>query len=425
MNAPSLVSPPAIITTTADLTRVCQAFATAKHLAVDTEFMRESTYYPQLCLIQLATPELAVAIDPLAPNISLAPLTQLFANSAITKVFHAAKQDLQIFFHLNGTLPTPIYDTQIAGMVCGLGDQVGYDKLVHSILEVTIDKTSRFTDWARRPLSPQQLKYALADVVHLTRAYPILRERIAKAGREDWLREEMAELKDMKHYQTKPRDAWLRFKQKINKAEALNRLRHLAAWREEVAQTRDMPRSWLLKDEALLAIANLRPRNLTALGEIRGINSRAVKADGNAILAVLGRAEAEDKSLWPRPTRRRQKPPPQAAYDLLRVLLQHKAEALGIAPRLLASTSDLEAMARRHHYQQNQQNNIGANEAGENEETPPLALQGWRYEVFGKYALELLDGKIAMTLVDDATDGKRIACVTHTKTTKTTKATKA
>lgn len=419
LNAPSLVSPPAIITTTADLTRVCQAFATAKHLAVDTEFMRESTYYPQLCLIQLATPELAVAVDPLAQNISLAPLTQLFANPAITKVFHAAKQDLQIFFQLNRTLPTPIYDTQIAAMVCGLGDQVGYDKLVHSILEVTIDKTSRFTDWARRPLSPQQLKYALDDVVHLTRAYPILRKRIAKAGREDWLREEMAELKDLKHYHIKPSHAWLRFRQKINKAEALNRLRHLAEWREQNAQTRDMPRSWLLKDEALLAIVNLRPRHLTALGEIRNINPRAVKADGKEILAVLDKAEAEDKSLWPRPAQRRQKPPPQAAYDLLRVLLQHKAEALGIAPRLLASSSDLEALARQH---LNQQNNAHhkTSETGEtsNGGETPLPLQGWRYEVFGKHALQLLDGKIAMTLADDKSVGKRIDCVPLAKTAK-------
>lgn len=383
------------ITTTAELARVCQQFTTAPHIAVDTEFMRETTYYPQLCLVQLATPDLAVAIDPLAAGIALDPLFDLFAKRGVVKVFHAAKQDLQIFFKLCGKLPQPIYDTQIAAMVCGLGDQVGYDKLIHSLLGISIDKASRFTDWARRPLSQAQCQYALDDVVYLTQAYPLLRQRIAKAGREGWLVEEMADLIEPSQYHANPADAWQRIKQRVSKGDALNRLRHLAEWREATAQTRNIPRAWLLRDDVLVAIASQRPRKIAGLADIRGISNRLVKNDGAALLATMDKADSEDKSRWPPLTKRRNKPAPQAATELLRVLLHHTAESLEVAPRLLASQSDLETMART--FGRGDGASSKKPNEGKNKQTL-LPMTGWRYEVFGKYAADLLAGKIALSL---------------------------
>jgi ribonuclease D len=363
-----------VITTTDALAKLTADYAKAPFVTVDTEFMRERTYWPQLCLVQLARPgeaEMdAVIIDPLAEGIDLAPLFELMVDKNVVKVFHAARQDVEIFHNLGGLIPEPMFDTQVAAMVCGYGDQVGYETLVRRIAKADLDKSSRFTDWARRPLSQKQLDYALGDVTHLRQIYLTLSERLNETGRGHWVAEEMAILTAPTTYFTEPGEAWRRVKARSHSPKYLAVVRALAQWRETSAQTRDVPRSRVLKDDALLEIATARPKTPEELGKLRLVQREARRPEvASGIVAAVAEGEAcppdERPSLPPVPQRRQGS---AAISDMLRVFLKARAEKLGVASKLIASSADLDALA--------------------GEENPDLpALKGWRREVFGPEGL--------------------------------------
>jgi ribonuclease D len=367
-----------LITTTDQLADICARMAGHSDIAIDTEFLRETTYYPKLCLVQIASSDEAAAIDPLADGIDLNPLIELLRDTNTTKVFHAGKQDLEIFFRMMGDLPQSLYDTQIAAMVCGLGDQVGYDKLINHILGIRIDKSSQFTDWSRRPLSPRQYRYALDDVIHLERAYHIIKDRINTAGRQHWLTEEMNALSRPEQYQVDNETIWTRIKHRIHKPQALNRLKHLGRWREQEAQSRDKPRQRIAKDDTLVSIAMQGPKTLAELNDVRGVNPNVSKPYGDALVALIAKADNEDRALWPAPPSRPEKPAPQATSDLLKVLLKHCAENTDVASRLIASSQEIESLAKGQH-------------------EGLMSLSGWRHEVFGQWAEKLLNGDIAIS----------------------------
>lgn len=367
------------ITKTADLAALCQRLAQHPHIAIDTEFMRETTYYSKICLIQLASKDEAAAVDPLAEGLDLTPFFDLLQNEHVLKVFHAGRQDLEILVRMTGTLPKPSYDSQIAAMVCGFGDQVGYDKLVKGFLDIAIDKGSRFTDWSQRPLSEKQIRYALDDVIYLERIYPIMAERIAKAKRSHWLDEEMSVLQDLSIYEFAPDKAWQKIKHKGGKPVTLNRLKHLAAWREREAQRRDVPKTRLIKDDSLVAIANANPSNAQSLGKVRGFPGGSGGKLIPEVLSVLKKAEETPKEEWPKlPELPSQKPAP-AVLDLLRVLLKHAADQHGIAPRLIANADDLDRIAL-------------------DEDDQVKAMHGWRFDIFGQYALAVKKGELALAV---------------------------
>ncbi len=367
------------ITTTDALARLCERLAVSPYVTVDTEFMRENTYWPLLCLVQLAGPEEAAAIDPLAPGIDLAPLFALMQNKAVLKVFHAARQDVEIFCHLAGAVPTPLFDTQVAAMVCGFGEQAGYETLATQLAHAKIDKSSRFTDWSRRPLSERQIEYALSDVTHLRVVYEKLSRRLAKSGRESWLAEEEAILTDPRTYAVQPDEAWRRIKTRSAKPRFLAVLMEIAAWREAEAQARDLPRGRLLRDEALLEIAGDPPRSVEALGRVRSLSrSMAEGRMGADILAAVQRALALPAEALPVPELSPALPRGIGPLvELLKVLLKAKCEAHDVAQKLVASTADLERIA-----------------AEDEAEVP--ALRGWRHEVFGADALALKAGRLAL-----------------------------
>ena len=369
---------PPLIKDTETLRTLCDALSAEEFIAIDTEFLRENTYYSQLCLIQVAAGDSIAAIDPLAPGIDLTPLFEVLKNEAIMKVFHAGRQDLEIFFTLMNCLPAPIYDTQIAAMVCGYGEQVGYDRLVKGVLDIILDKGPRFTDWAQRPLSDRQLRYALDDVIHLASIYPIIRDEIETANRTDWVVEEINNLANPAIYQIDPMDAWMKVKQRGNKPMNLNRLRYLAAWREEEARRSNMPKSRLIKDETLLALADVNPSNKAGFDRIRGFPGGASSKLVEPALKILKKANDVPRDDWPKVSREYRTPPPQAAADLLRVLLKHCAEDAGVAPRLIASSDELDRIA------------LGERD-GVN------ALTGWRGQLFGKDAIDLAEGRIALS----------------------------
>ena len=369
-----------IITGNTALRKITEQFQNAPFLAIDTEFMRERTFYPQLCLVQISDGTTAVAIDPLVKGLDLAPLWTLIRNEAIVKVFHAGQQDMEIFLHLMGQLPAPIYDTQIAAMVCGLGEQVGYDKLVKALLGDHVDKTSRFTDWSKRPLSGRQITYALDDVIYLARLYPLMKKRIADDGRTDWLDEEYAKINDPTNYVIAPQDAWRRLKIRNMRAPALRRLMHLAAWRETEAQQRDLPRNRVLRDETLIDLAGSNPKILDDFSAIRNFPGGKDGKLAQPILKILNKvAEMPDNNLPAPLSHAHVKKPPVAVMELLRVLLKHVADEQNIAPRLIASTDDLELLAR-------------------DDKAPVRALTGWRREIFGATALKLRNGEIALAV---------------------------
>jgi ribonuclease D len=371
-----------VITETRDLEAVCAAFAAQPFVAVDTEFMRETTYWPKLCLIQAAAPGVEAVIDPLA-DIDLAPFLALLANRDVLKVFHAARQDLEIFLKLGGQLPHPVFDTQIAAMACGYGDSVAYDALVQQILKRRLDKSSRFTDWSRRPLSDNQLVYALADVTHLRDIYPRMHDKLAKDNRLHWLDEEHANLLDPDIYDTTPENSWERLKLRKTTADYVLGLQVAAAWRERQAQSRDVPRGRVVKDEALYEIAEHRPKSAADFDRMRAVprgfgNSRAAQE----LIQALDRAFADPD----RPVYKHERLPPLPAglgptVELLKVLLRYEADAAGVAPRLSASAADVEAIA-----------------ASDAADVP--ALRGWRREVFGERALALKHGKLSLKLRD-------------------------
>ena len=368
-----------IIATTADLTALCQRLSTAPYVTVDTEFMREKTYYAQLCLVQVAGPDEAWAIDPLAPDMDLRPLFDLLTNPQVLKVFHSARQDIEIFVQLTGTVPAPLFDTQIAAMVCGFGEQVGYEALVAGLTKARIDKTMRFTDWSLRPLATRQVQYALADVTHLRDVYTALHAKLEATGRAAWLVEEMAQLSALETYRPDPMEAWRRLKPRSSNARFLATLQLLAAWREGEAQNRNLPRQRFLKDEALLEIAASAPSTLDELGRLRSMSKGMVDGwMGTALLEVLeqGRTVPLDNApkLADRPHLPRGTGP---LLDLLRVLLKIKCDENDVAQRLVADNGDLEALAL-------------------NDDADIQALQGWRYDLFGKDALRLKRGQLAL-----------------------------
>ncbi|MGN7870402.1 ribonuclease D [Paracoccus haematequi] len=375
-----------IITRTEDLALFCETAKSAPYVTVDTEFLRERTYWSKLCLIQLAlppasTPKMpggeAVLVDPLAEGLSLAPLYDLFRHTGTVKVFHAARQDLEIFFHDAGLFPQPLFDTQVAAMVCGFGEQVGYETLVRKIAKANLDKSSRFTDWSRRPLSDAQAAYALADVTHLRVIYEFLSAELRKNNRESWLAEEIAVLEDPETYITRPEEAWQKIRTRTNSPRFLAILRELARFREAYAQDRDIPRSRVLKDDAMIEVASTKPLTEADLGRSRLLLREARKGDiANGILAAV-KAGVESKDL-PQPKGDEPGRPGNAALsDLLRVLLKAKADVSGVAPKLIASSAELDAIA-----------------SGERD-LP--ALKGWRAEVFGNDALRLANGEIALS----------------------------
>jgi ribonuclease D len=370
-----------ITTSSQDLSQACQRLSTSDFVAVDTEFMREQTFWPQLCLIQLAAPDEALIIDPMAPGIDLAPFWTLMANERIVKVFHAARQDIEIVFAKTGLVPHPVFDTQIAAMVCGFGESISYVNLVKKVTGVDLDKSSRFTDWSRRPLSEKQLTYALADVTHLRDVYRHLKAEIDASSRAEWLNEEMGVLTDPKTYEQHPEEAWQRLKLRVKNRKSLAVLMELAAWRERLAQAQDVPRARILRDEALYDIANQSPTSTDQMSELRTLSegfSRSARA--REIVEAVKRGLSRDMKTVP-PIARGQQPSAEATalIDLLRVLLKASAARHRVAPRLIAGSDDLERIAL--------------------EAEPDIpALKGWRRRLFGEDALRLKRGEIALTL---------------------------
>jgi len=370
-----------MITDTEDLAAFCEAARAAPYVTIDTEFLRERTYWAKLCLVQMALPNDgdAVLLDPLAEGLSLKPLYALMAHEGTVKVFHAARQDLEIFYTEGGVIPHPLFDTQVAAMVCGFGEQVGYETLVKRIARAGIDKTSRFTDWSRRPLTEAQKAYALADVTHLRLIYEHLSRQLEKSGRTPWVEEELAVLTDPETYITRPDEAWTRIKTRSSSPRFLAVVKELARFREDRAQKKNVPRSRVFKDDALLELASTRPTNPEELGRSRLLLREARKGEiAEGILESVKTALALPQEALPRPPEDER--PTQgnpALADLLRVLLKARSEAEGVASKLIATASDLDAMSS------------GARELP--------ALKGWRSEVFGADALRLCQGEIALS----------------------------
>ncbi len=370
-----------LITDTQALAQFCARQQGTGFVAVDTEFMRERTYWPILCVVQVAGPEEAVAIDALAPGIELAPLLALMADPEILKVFHAARQDLEIFFQLSGGLvPHPIFDTQIAAMVCGFGDSASYETLVKRLARTNLDKASRFTDWAHRPLTARQIEYALADVVHLRTVYERLQEVLAQNGRALWFAEEMADIVDPALYRGEPSEAWRRFRLR-GRADPrmLGVLRAVAAWREAAAQQRDLPRGRIMRDEAILEIAAHAPKTIEGLARTRSLGRGVAEGKlGNEILDAVAQGLADPDPPPAIPAKAEAPPGIGPLIELLRVLLKQRCEDFAVAQKLVASADDLEAIAA-------------------SDDAPVRALSGWRREVFGADALALKHGKLALT----------------------------
>lgn len=369
------------VTTTEDLASFCAEARKHPYVTVDTEFLRERTYYAKLCLVQLAMPgktdDTAVLVDPMAEGLSLEPLYELFRDPNVVKVFHAARQDLEIFFVDAGVIPAPLFDTQVAAMVCGFGEQVGYETLVKKIARASLDKTSRFTDWSRRPLSEAQKVYALADVTHLRRIYEYLAAELQKDGREAWVAEELAILSNPETYITRPEDAWQKVKTRTTTPKFLAIVRELARFREEYAQKKNIPRSRVYKDDALIELASTKPQNHEDLGRSRLLLREARKGDvADGILAAIKAGMDCPAEKAPRVDSDEKLNVNPAIADLLRVLLKAKTETSGVAARLIASSSDLDALA-----------------AGQRD-VP--ALHGWRRDVFGEDALRLCDGQVGL-----------------------------
>jgi ribonuclease D len=370
-----------LITTTKDLAEACARLRGAPFIAIDTEFMREQTFWPRLCLIQIAAGDTELLIDSLAPGLDLAPFFELMVSERVLKVFHSARQDIEIVHHLAGVIPHPIFDTQVAAMVCGFGEAVSYAMLVKRLLNRNLDKTSRFTDWSRRPLSERQLTYALGDVTYLRDLYPKLKAQLDKSERATWLNEEMAVLTDPATYELHPEHAWKRLKMRTKTPKSLAVLMELAAWREREAQTQNVPRARILKDEALYDIASQAPRTIDDLGSLRSLhNGFARSMRGRAVLEAVGRGlERDPKSIPPIERGEPMPPEAQAVVDLLRVLLKARAGSHGVAPKLIATSDELEEIAR-----------------SDGADAP--VLRGWRKKLFGDDALALKRGELALVI---------------------------
>ncbi len=376
-----------VITDSKSLAEFSRELAGRPFVAVDTEFMREKTYWPILCLVQAAAEGVEAVIDPMANGIDLAPFLEVMADERIVKVFHAARQDVEIFFQLMGRVPTPLFDSQIAAMACGFGDQIGYEPLMRGLLKASIDKGPRFTDWSRRPLSKAQLAYALSDVTHLRDAYLILKEKLEEDGRGKWVEEEMSALADPRLYQIDPENAWERMKLRGVRSNELGAIIKLAEWREREAQSRNTPRGRVLKDEAIFELARLKPKSVDDLARARSIPTGFERSRAGAsileAIAAGGALQRPDLPAIDRADRRAS--PPADVVDLLKVLLKRQCELFHVAPKLVASAGDLESIAL-------------------DDEADVPALHGWRKEVFGDLALKLKRGEIAVMLSDGAVE---------------------
>ena len=379
-----------MIETTAALADACKELAKSEFVTIDTEFLRETTFWPQLCLVQMASPTLEVLVDPMAKGIDLTPLFELMADANVVKVFHAARQDIEIIHHLGGLIPHPIFDTQVAAMVCGFGDSISYDQLVQKTKNVQIDKSSRFTDWSHRPLSEKQLDYALADVTHLRDVYLALKAQLEREGRSSWLKEEMDILEARETYDMHPDDAWLRLKSRLRKPTELAILKFVAAWREREARSRNVPRSRVLKDDAIFEIAQQQPKDAEALSRLRTIPKGWERStSGTAIIETVNAALALPKADMPQAPRHNHSPEGSgAAVELLKVLLKLTADKHGVAAKVIANSDDLDKIA------------------SEGEKAEVQALSGWRRELFGEPALKLIRGEVALRFA-----GKKVEAV--------------
>jgi ribonuclease D len=370
-----------LTTTTAALEDACSRLAELPFVTVDTEFMRETTYYSKLCLIQMAGPgSEGVLVDPLAPEIDLAPFFRLMADERVVKVFHSARQDLEIIWTQGNVIPTPLFDTQIAAMVCGYGDSVSYEQLANDLAKARIDKSSRFTDWSRRPLSDAQISYALSDVIHLIPVYEALRDELERTCRTGWLEDEMKILTSPETYRNDPDRAWMRLAGRMRKPREIAVLIEVAAWREREAQTRDVPRARVMKDEAVIDVAVSAPRSAEALGRLRSIPNGFERSRSAAdILEAVERGLARDPATVPVPARSRQRAGGGAVVELLKVLLKAVAEQERVAPKVIATVDDLEAIA-------------------EHNDADVAALVGWRRKLFGEKALDLKAGRLGLSV---------------------------
>lgn len=373
-----------MIETTQALQDACNTLAKSAFVTVDTEFIRESTFWPELCLIQMASPDLEVLVDPLAKDIDLKPFFDLMANPDVVKVFHAARQDLEIVYHLGNMLPAPLFDTQVAAMVCGFGDSISYDQLVARVTGAKLDKSSRFTDWRARPLNDKQLSYALADVTHLRDVYLRLKDQLEREGRENWVEEEMAILEAPETYDLPPEKAWTRLKLRVKKSLDFAVMQAVAEWREREARDRNMPRRRILKDDAVYEIAQQHPTEPAALAKLRMI-PRGWERSGQAasLLEAVKTALETPKADLPKIPRPAQ--PPEgaaAAAELLKVLLKIIAEQNKVAQRVIASSDDIDKIA------------------ADGDEADVEAMKGWRRQLFGEPALQLMKGEVALRFID-------------------------
>lgn len=376
-----------VITTNEALNALCDRLSKSDYVTVDTEFLRDKTYYSKLCLIQIADDNEYHAIDTLAGGLDLAPFYDLMTNEKVVKVFHAAKQDIEIFVNQANVVPKPLFDSQIAAMVCGFGDSIGYEKLVMALCNKTLDKSTRFTDWSRRPLTERQIDYALGDVTHLRIIYKKLKEKLELSGREHWLNEEIGDMLNIESYTIKPKEAWKRVKIR-NSNRRFNAIVHrIAEWREEEAQRRNIPRNRIMRDEVLLELSAVRPTHTNALTSIRGLgaNFASSKSGKDIITAIKETLELPDNAL---PKISRRKPPSQNTdpiVELLKVLLKLVCKSENVAPKLLANVEDLEKIA-------------------ENDDADVKALNGWRYDIFGKNAIALKNGEVAFAIKEGEID---------------------
>ncbi len=370
-----------LISTNDELKQLCDKLRSSRFLAIDTEFIRDRTYWPRLCLIQVAGENDVGAIDPLADGIDLAPLLELLYDPNILKVFHAARQDLEIFFHMTGKVPAPIADTQVMGMVCGFGESVSYENIVAKLAKGTIDKSSRFTDWALRPLSEKQLHYALDDVRYLRPVFEKLEKKLLELNRADWIEEEMNILREPTTYRLEPDQAWKRLKIKMDKPKFFTLVKDLCAWREREAQNIDIPRNRVIRDEALMEIVHHVPRDANELARVRGLSAEFAKNRlGQGIIDVIKNAQSRTPDALPDELRKNHLPSSLGAVvDMLKVLLRLVAEDNDVAPKLISNSSDLDILA-------------------EHDDADVLAMKGWRYELFGKKAVALKHGKLALKL---------------------------
>jgi ribonuclease D len=368
-----------LITDSHELKQLCQELESERYITVDTEFLREKTYYSKLCLIQIASDDIDFAVDPLAENIDLEPVFHLFDNENVLKVFHSARQDIEIILNMSGSVPKPLFDTQVAAMVCGFGASASYATLVSELANAHVDKSSRFTDWSRRPLTDKQLKYALSDVTHLRVIYKKLKQRLEESGREKWLEEEMEILTNPQTYIIEPDEAWKKLKPKGTSRRFLGILKQLAKWRELKAQEVNRPKTHLIKDQALLEIAAVAPKDTVALGKIRSVGGLKKSYEMEIVEAVEhGKNIPEDELPKLKKINYSQKPD-SAIMELLKVLLKAQCEKFHVAAKIVATTDDLKEIVM-------------------NDQLPELLSKGWRHEVFGKHAKLLKEGKLALSI---------------------------